>query len=39
MAAYFRSLRRLLARRDRLLLPGHGPPLSDAAPYIQELLD
>lgn len=39
MAAYFRSLRRLLARRDRLLLPGHGPPLSDPAPYIQELLD
>lgn len=39
MAAYFRSLRRLLARQDRLLLPGHGPPLSDAAPYIQELLD
>ncbi|HEV2512064.1 MBL fold metallo-hydrolase [Bosea sp. (in: a-proteobacteria)] len=39
MAAYFASLRRLLARQDRLLLPGHGPPLSDPAPYIQELLD
>ncbi len=39
MAAYFRSLRRMLAREDRLLLPGHGPPLPDPAPYIQELLD
>ncbi|WP_332685509.1 MBL fold metallo-hydrolase [Bosea sp. (in: a-proteobacteria)] len=39
MAAYFRSLRRMLARDDRLLLPGHGPPLPDPAPYIQELLD
>lgn len=39
MAAYFRSLRRMLARADRLLLPGHGPPLPDPAPYIQELLD
>lgn len=39
MAAYFRSLRRLLAREDRLLLPGHGPPLPNPATYIQELLD
>ncbi|MDU0338553.1 MBL fold metallo-hydrolase [Bosea rubneri] len=39
MAAYFQSLRRMLARDDRLLLPGHGPPLPDPAPYIQELLD
>ena len=39
MAAYFRSLRRMLEREDRLLLPGHGPPLSDPAPYIRELLD
>jgi len=38
MAAYFRSLRLMLARQDRLLLPGHGPPLPDPAPYIQELL-
>ncbi|HEV7336317.1 MAG TPA: MBL fold metallo-hydrolase [Bosea sp. (in: a-proteobacteria)] len=39
MAAYFQSLRRMLARDDRLLLPGHGPPLPDPAPYVQELLD
>jgi glyoxylase-like metal-dependent hydrolase (beta-lactamase superfamily II) len=39
MAAYFRSLRRLLARQDRLLLPGHGPPLPNPTTYIQELLD
>lgn len=39
MAAYFRSLRRMLEREDRLLLPGHGPPLADPAPYIRELLD
>lgn len=31
MAAYFASLRRLLARDDRLYLPGHGPPLPRAA--------
>lgn len=39
MTAYFQSLRRMLAREDRLLLPGHGPPLSDPAPYIRELLE
>jgi glyoxylase-like metal-dependent hydrolase (beta-lactamase superfamily II) len=39
MAAYFTSLRRMLARDDRLFLPGHGPPLPDPAPYTQELLD
>lgn len=39
MAAYFRSLERLLARQDRLLLPGHGPPMSAPAPYIRELLE
>ncbi len=29
MAAYFASLRRLLARDDRLYLPGHGPAIGD----------
>lgn len=39
MAAYFHSLERMLARGDRLLLPGHGPPMSEPAPYIRELLE
>ena len=39
MADYFASLRRLLARDDRLLLPGHGPPVPEAHGFIQGLLD
>jgi glyoxylase-like metal-dependent hydrolase (beta-lactamase superfamily II) len=39
MAAYFASLRRLLARNDRLLLPGHGPPVPQPRAYVQALLD
>ncbi|KAB0267840.1 MBL fold metallo-hydrolase [Microvirga brassicacearum] len=39
MASYFTSLRRMLTRDDRLFLPGHGPPLPNPAPYVQELLD
>ena len=38
MAAYFASLRRLLARQDRLLLPGHGPPLASPRGYLEALL-
>ena len=38
MAAYFASLRRLLARDDRLLLPAHGPPLAEPRPYLEFLL-
>ncbi len=38
MAAYFASLRRLLARDDRVYLPGHGPALSDPQPYVRDLL-
>ena len=38
MADYFASLRRLLARDDRLYLPGHGPPLPDPLPFVQDLL-
>jgi glyoxylase-like metal-dependent hydrolase (beta-lactamase superfamily II) len=38
MAAYFTSLERLLARDDRILLPGHGPPIADPAPFIADLL-
>ena len=39
MADYFATLRRLLARDDRLLLPGHGPPVPNPRPFIQALLD
>jgi len=38
MTAYFASLRRLLGRDDRLYLPGHGPPLPDPQPFVQDLL-
>ncbi len=38
MTAYFTSLRRLLARDDRVYLPGHGPPLPDPRPFVQDLL-
>ncbi len=38
MGAYFAQLRRLLARDDRLLLPGHGPPLADPRAYLTFLL-
>ncbi len=38
MGAYFTQLRRLLARDDRLLLPGHGPPLADPCRYLRFLL-
>ncbi len=38
MAAYFASLRRLLERGDAVYLPGHGPPLPDPRPFVQDLL-
>ena len=38
MAAYFASLRRLLGRNDRLLLPGHGPPLPRPRACLLDLL-
>jgi glyoxylase-like metal-dependent hydrolase (beta-lactamase superfamily II) len=38
MAAYIASLHRLIARDDRLLLPGHGPPLAEPAAYLRALL-
>lgn len=39
MADYFASLRRLLDRDDRMLLPGHGPPILEARAFTQALLD
>jgi glyoxylase-like metal-dependent hydrolase (beta-lactamase superfamily II) len=38
MAAYFRSLKLLLAREDRIYLPGHGPALAEPHPYVGDLL-
>ena len=37
MAAYMRSLQRLRERDDRLLLPGHGPAITDPAPFLAAL--
>jgi len=39
MAAYFASLRRLLAREDSVYLPGHGPAIDTPRAYAQFLLD
>ena len=39
MADYFASLHRLLAREDRVLLPGHGPPVTEPRAFVQALLD
>lgn len=38
MAAYFASLRLLLARDDAVYLPGHGPPLEAPHALVEELL-
>lgn len=37
MAAYVESLDFLIARDDRLYLPGHGPAITDPRPYVTEL--
>lgn len=39
MAAYFASLDRMLARDDRIYLPGHGPAITDPHGYTQFLRD
>ena len=38
MAAYFASLHRLLARKDTIYLPGHGPAIVDPEGYARFLL-
>lgn len=38
MALYFASLERLLARRETLLLPAHGPPITDGHGKLREYL-
>ena len=37
MAAYMRSLARLVERGDRLFLPGHGPALPNPGPFMAAL--
>jgi glyoxylase-like metal-dependent hydrolase (beta-lactamase superfamily II) len=37
MAAYMRSLRRVRERYDRLLLPGHGPAITEPEPFLAAL--
>jgi glyoxylase-like metal-dependent hydrolase (beta-lactamase superfamily II) len=39
MAAYFASLQRLLAREDRLYLPGHGPAVTEPLAHTASLLN
>jgi glyoxylase-like metal-dependent hydrolase (beta-lactamase superfamily II) len=39
MRQYFSSLERMLARSDRLHLPGHGPPMAEPHAYVRFLLD
>ncbi len=39
MAAYMAGLRRMLARDDRLLLPGHGPPITEPRALVSALLE
>jgi glyoxylase-like metal-dependent hydrolase (beta-lactamase superfamily II) len=38
MSDYFGSLQRLLARDDRVYLPGHGPMIPDPIPFVRDLL-
>jgi glyoxylase-like metal-dependent hydrolase (beta-lactamase superfamily II) len=39
MQAYIASLGLMLSRDDELYLPGHGPPLPNPRPYVEELLN
>jgi glyoxylase-like metal-dependent hydrolase (beta-lactamase superfamily II) len=39
MAAYMASLRKLLARDDKVLYPTHGGPVRDPKPFIQAYID
>jgi glyoxylase-like metal-dependent hydrolase (beta-lactamase superfamily II) len=38
MAAYFESLRRVMARHDRVLWPTHGAPVTEPGPYLEAFL-
>lgn len=38
MADYCAQLERVIARKDKLILPGHGPVLNDPVPHTERLL-
>lgn len=38
MRAYFESMRLMLARQDKVYLPGHGPKVDDPMPFARALL-
>jgi glyoxylase-like metal-dependent hydrolase (beta-lactamase superfamily II) len=38
MKAYFESMRVMLARQDKVYLPGHGPMVTDPLPFARALL-
>ena len=39
MGDYLASLRLLLTRDDKLLVPSHGPPIKEPKPFVQSLLN
>jgi glyoxylase-like metal-dependent hydrolase (beta-lactamase superfamily II) len=39
MAQYMASLKKLLARDDRILYPTHGSPIRDPRPFVQAYID
>jgi glyoxylase-like metal-dependent hydrolase (beta-lactamase superfamily II) len=39
MAAYMRSLEKLLHRDDAVYWPTHGPPIPDPKPFVQAFID
>ncbi|MBM3569567.1 MAG: MBL fold metallo-hydrolase [Alphaproteobacteria bacterium] len=38
MRAYMDSLAKVLAREERVLIPTHGPPVTDPKPYVRALI-
>jgi len=39
MAAYMRSLHKLLTREDQVYWPTHGPSIPDPKPFVQAFID
>jgi glyoxylase-like metal-dependent hydrolase (beta-lactamase superfamily II) len=38
MGAYFASLKHVIEREDRVLLPAHGPPIHEPRPFVSALV-